>query len=128
MRQPFDAGALSTTRATAQHLLRGSTRSLRLTARAQPHHRIEMLARVRVFWIEACVGYYTREASSVPWSTPGRIYYRPETRLPEQSCAECSRYSVARGAAPLPNESPNSRKEVYCDRRRGLPHHWSWDA
>ena len=30
---PFDAGALSTTRATAQHLLRGSTRSLRCPAR-----------------------------------------------------------------------------------------------
>ena len=32
---------------------------------------------VRVFWIEACVGYYTREVSSVPWTTPGAIY-RPE--------------------------------------------------
>ena len=43
----------------------------------------EMLARVRVFWNEACVGYYTREVSSVPRTTPGAIY-RPETRLPEQ--------------------------------------------
>ena len=83
MRQPFDAGALSTTRATAQHLLRGSTRSLRLRA-AQPHlDRDELSCGVRVFWIEACVGYYTREVSSVPWTTPGAIY-RPETRLPEQ--------------------------------------------
>ena len=86
-------------------------------------HRIEMLARVRVFWIEACVGYYTREVSSVPRTTPGAIY-RPETRLPEQSCAECSRYSGAGRVTPLPNESPNSRKEVYWNRRRGLPHHW----
>ena len=55
----------------------------------------------------------------------GRLRARvsdPTPSLPEQSCAECSRYSVARGAAPLPNESPNSRKEVYCDRRQGLSH------
>ena len=44
---------------------------------------IESLARVRVFLIKACVGYYTREVSPVPRTTPGAIY-RPETRLPEQ--------------------------------------------
>ena len=81
--QPFDAGALSTTRrlpSTSYAALRDRCAALR----AAHCHRIEMLImRVRVFWIEACVGYYTREVSSVPWTTPGRIY-RPETRLPEQ--------------------------------------------
>ena len=61
----------------------------------------------------------------------GRLRARftdPRPDCQSKSCAECSRYSGAGRATPLPNESPNSRKEVYCDRRRGLPHHWSRGA
>ena len=96
-----------------------------LRPRSAAHHRASSRAScgVRVFWIEACVGCDTRGAPSVARGRP-RASYRSDPGRPEQSAALSAQYALAAREAPhdLPIESPNSRKDVYCNRRRRLPH------
>ena len=64
----------------------------------------------------------TTRGRSLPFR--GRLRARftdPTPSLPEQSCAECSRYSVARGATPLPTSHRIAAKKSTATAARGCP-------